>query len=58
MGSTERGPGDRRVHLTFGLVAAALSASIPLVPLQGYAAVTSIVLLVVVVSWLIYSLRR
>lgn len=49
---------DRRVHLGFGLVAAATSASIPLVPIPYYATVAAMVLCVVVLLWLVYALRR
>ncbi len=49
---------DRRVHVAFGLVSAATSASIPLVPVPYYATVASSVLCVVVLLWLAYSLRQ
>lgn len=58
MSNPKQRSGDRRVHLVFGSVAAVLSASIPLVAVQGYAAVTWIVLFVVTLLWLIYVLRR
>ncbi len=49
-------PNDRRVHAAFGISAAVLSASIPVVPVQHYATIASLVLLAVLLTWLFYAI--
>lgn len=58
MNDTARRDGQRRVHIVFGVVSAALAASIPIVSIPYYATVAAIVLSLVVLAWLAYAVRR
>jgi hypothetical protein len=49
---------SRQIHFVFGSGAVVIAASIPLVPLRGYALGASVALSATLVGWFCYAVRH